>query len=64
MMDGQEIAVIAIVAAAGLYLARRTWHTWVGKKSGCNKGCACGDKAPAGAATLIPSDELRVRSAR
>jgi len=35
----QLAAVIAIIGLAALYVARSTWRTWAGKKSGCGSGC-------------------------
>jgi hypothetical protein len=61
-MDWQLVLVVPVVAAAGLYLLRRTWRTWAGQ-GGCAKGC-CGAPAketPAGRpgqVSFIPSDQL------
>ena len=57
-MDGQMIAVIAIVAAAGLYMVRRVWRTWAGKKSGCASSCSCAVETAANKPALIPSEDL------
>jgi hypothetical protein len=57
-MNEQLIAVAVIVAGAALYLARRTWRTWAGKKTGCGKGCSCGDRGSERTPALIPSESL------
>lgn len=38
-MSGQLAAVLVLVAAAGLFLARSTWRTWLGPAGGCGSGC-------------------------
>jgi hypothetical protein len=57
-MTIQEILVIVVAAAAGLYLARTAWRTWSG--SGCEKGCGCGPKRQE-PAKLIAAEDLLVR---
>ena len=57
-MTMQEVLVILVAAAAGLYLARAAWKTWSG--SGCEKGCGCGPKSEA-PAKLIATEDLLVR---
>ncbi len=45
-MDGQLIAVIAMIAVAAAYLGRATWKTWSGTKVGCGSGCGkCATKS-------------------
>lgn len=60
-MNGQLIAVAAIVCGAVFYLARQIWRTWAGRSSGCSKGCACGEKKTQPAGKLITAEELTVR---
>jgi hypothetical protein len=65
-MDWQLILVLLIVAAAVVYLARSSWRTWRGRKTGCGGGCSCAKTsvAPAGAregGTLIPLEQLSLR---
>jgi hypothetical protein len=59
-MDGQMIVVVMLVATAAVYLIRRSWRTWTGKKAGCGSGCACG-KPTQQRGGLIPSAELTLR---
>ena len=41
-LDSQLLAVFALVALAGVYVARRTLKEWSGKgKVGCGGGCGC-----------------------
>jgi hypothetical protein len=65
-MDGQTIAVVLIVAAAVLYLARATWRTWGGAKGGCGGGCGCKTAPPAGGErpTFIPAEQVGLRRRR
>jgi hypothetical protein len=37
--DWQLAATLALVGLAAAYIARTTWKTWTGKKSGCGSGC-------------------------
>jgi hypothetical protein len=66
-MNWQWLAVGISVTLASLYLARQSWRTWSGRKSGCGS-CSCASKTAvpktAGMATFIPSSELMVRSRR
>ena len=43
-MDFQLLIILALCAAALLYLGRRVWRTFAAKEAGCAKGCggACG----------------------
>ena len=62
-MDWQLPLVLVCLAAAALYVARRTWLTWRGRGGGCG-GCKCGGKAEAADArkdALIPVDDLTLR---
>ncbi len=58
-VDWQLLLVIPIVAVAVCYLARQTWRTWSGKKSGC-RGCGC-KASPAAQGEVIPVEQLTVR---
>jgi hypothetical protein len=61
-MDWQQVAVVAIVAAATYYLGRQTWRTWSGRKAGCGGSCDCSSKpAEPPAAALIPPDQITLR---
>jgi hypothetical protein len=65
-MDWQLLIVLVVVSVAGAYVARATWRTWRGAKSGCGGGCACpGGKAasPAGDArgNLISPEQVTLR---
>ena len=64
-VDWQVIAVLVIVAVAAAYLARVTWRSWRGSKTGCGGGCGCAAKAPAaeknGQAALVTTDQLTAR---
>ncbi|HEV3263800.1 MAG TPA: FeoB-associated Cys-rich membrane protein [Gemmataceae bacterium] len=65
-IDWQLIAVLVIVAVAAAYLARMTWRSWRGSKTGCGGGCGCNTKATPigeqnGKATLITTDQLTAR---
>jgi hypothetical protein len=63
-MDWQWLAVGASVAVAAGYLARQTWRTWSGRKSGCGS-CSCADKTAVSAGQrLIPASELTRRLRR
>jgi len=65
-MNAQMLAVLLIVSAAVVYLARQTWRTWAGHGRGCGKGC-CGTAANKPQPTaFIPSEHLtlRMRDAR
>ena len=57
-MTLQEMLVILVAAAAGLYLARAAWKTWSG--SGCEKGCGCAPKSEQ-PSKLIAAEDLLVR---
>jgi hypothetical protein len=62
-VDWQLLIVGVIVAGAAGYLARQTWRTWSGKKSGCG-GCSC--KSTTASASqeqtpLIPAEQLTWR---
>jgi hypothetical protein len=64
-MDWQLLTVGVIVAGAVLYLARQSWRTWAGTKSGCG-GCGggCGKPSKTGQTkgpVLIPIEQLQVR---
>jgi hypothetical protein len=63
-MDWQLLVVVVLVLLALLYLGRQTLRTWRGKGAGCG-GCKCPSAAnirnAAGAETLIPSDQVRLR---
>jgi hypothetical protein len=66
MLDGQLFLVLALVAVAVAYLARQTWRSWRGGRSGCGSGCgSCRNSAAAprgdGQATLIPAEQLTLR---
>lgn len=61
-MNWQLITVALIVAAAVLYLGRRSWRTWFARSAGCGGGCGCSEsKAPSSAGSLIPSEQLTIR---
>lgn len=60
-MDTQLLIVGVIVSAAAVYLGRRSWRTWTGKKAGCGKGCDCSGGKAAQRPALISSDELTLR---
>lgn len=66
-MDWQGFAVVASVAVAAAYLARRTWQTWAGRKAGCGN-CSCAAKteaaSPRPAVRLISTSELTARLRR
>jgi hypothetical protein len=66
-MNGQLLLVALIVAGAACYLARQTWRSWGGKKSGCG-GCGCGSSVAPGAddgqARLISPEQLTLRLRR
>jgi hypothetical protein len=57
--------VLAVVAAAGLYLARRAWRTWTAAKGPCPGGCGCSAKPVSSEDnSLIPVESLRIRPKR
>jgi hypothetical protein len=61
-MDWQLAIVLVVIAAALLYLARRTWRTWAGAKGGCGGTCGCaGGKADGKSVSLIPPEQLTLR---
>jgi hypothetical protein len=60
-MDLQLPTVVLIVAGALVYLGRRTWQTWSGKKVGCGNGCNCSGKKAESPPVLIPSEQLTLR---
>ena len=63
-VEWQMVAVLLIVAAAGVYLARATWHSLRASKSGCAGGCGCKTKSSDAAADepqLASMDELTAR---
>jgi hypothetical protein len=62
-MNWQLIAVIVIVSAASLYLARQTWSAFIGRKGGCASGCGCSTKATPtnGDSSLIAPQEITLR---
>ncbi len=66
-MDWQPIAAAVSVVLALAYVIRRGLRTWRGRSAGCG-GCRCPGEASAArngkAATLIPSDQLTLRSRR
>jgi hypothetical protein len=51
-LDWQNLIALAIVAIAGLYLARQAWITFARKKSGACGSCA---SCPASATASEPS---------
>jgi hypothetical protein len=63
----QWSAVALSVLVAVAYLARQTWRTWAGRKSGCGE-CSCAAKketSPRGSSVpLIPTSELTSRLRR
>jgi hypothetical protein len=63
-MDWQLLFVAVLVVLALLYLGRQSLRAWRGKGAGCG-GCKCPSTAQAantaGAETLIPSDQVRLR---
>ena len=60
--DWQLLVAWAVVAAAGCYLARRTWRTWAAKKGACGGGCGCTGNRPAnGNTALVSREELLSR---
>ena len=60
-MNWQLVLVALCVGVSALYVARQTWRTWAGKKSGCG-GCGCGKTKPETAAPrIIPVEELTWR---
>ena len=63
-MEVQLVLTGLIVGLAALYLARRSWRTWSGRRAGCGKGCGDGCAAPKEEtpATFIPSSQLTLRS--
>ncbi len=40
-MDLQQLIAISIALLAGAYLARRSWHSLRGQRSGCGSCAAC-----------------------
>jgi len=65
-MDWQLALVGIMVAAAALYLARASWHSWRSGKAGCSGGCcSTGKEAPSkngsSAIPLISEDQLTAR---
>ena len=61
-MVWQLVIVAVIVAAAAWYIARATWRTWSGRKSGCGGGCGCGSKTAAEQkGTVIPVEQITLR---
>ena len=65
-----QLAIVAlIVVAAAVYLIRKTWKTWSGSGQGCGGGCGCSKAANIpeknqDSLTLIPADQLTIRSRR
>ena len=51
--DWQLAAALAIVGLAAAYVARMTWRSWSGKKSGCASAC--------GKCATTPQDEDKGR---
>jgi hypothetical protein len=63
-MTWQLLLVMLIVAGAACYLARQTWRSWGGKKSGCGGSCGCAGRPTSSASnspTLIPAEQLTLR---
>jgi hypothetical protein len=64
-MPWQMPLVLLVIAAAAVYLARQTWRSWTGTKSGgCGGGCGC-SKATAteskDGVTLVPVEQVTLR---
>ncbi len=58
-MDWQTPTVGLLVMAATVYLARKAWNTFFGKKPGCGSGCGtCGaeEESKAGRISLPRAD--------
>lgn len=51
----QLVATLAIVALAAAYVARSTWKSWTGRKTGCASGCG---KCAAPAAPSQPKGRI------
>ena len=60
---GWQLVLVGLCVALALgYLARRGWRTWRGRAAGCG-GCKCTTPpARQEAATLIPVEQLTLRS--
>jgi hypothetical protein len=63
-MSWQWPLVILVIVLAAVYLARQTWRTWTGSKSGgCGGGCSC-SKATAtpnqDGVTLVPVEQVKL----
>jgi hypothetical protein len=62
-LDWQNLVVLAIVFAAGLYLARQAWLTITRKKAGACGSCAsCPASAPAKDQQVIQVTPLEMNS--
>jgi hypothetical protein len=60
--DWQLLVALALVAAAGCYLARRAWRTWTAKRSGCGGSCGCtGNGSAKESTSLVSREELLSR---
>jgi len=60
-MNWQLAVTIVFVAIAGLYLVRRSWRTWFGRKAGCGGGCGCASKPSETVSALISTDQMLAR---
>lgn len=56
-MDWQLVAVLVVVAGAGIYLVRHNLRGWSGKK-GCGGGCNCAGQKSAKAESAVPLQQL------
>lgn len=62
-LDWQSLVVLAIVVAAGLYLARQAWITFAQKKSGaCGSCSSCPASEPAQDRQVIQLTPLEMNS--
>jgi hypothetical protein len=62
-LDWQNLIALAIVAIAGLCLARQAWITFARKKSGACGSCAsCPASAPANDQQVIQLKPLEMKS--
>lgn len=61
-MEIQWLLAATLVVLCTAYLLRRAWKTWSAKSS-CGGSCGCHSAPKANTEmTLIPSDQLRLRS--
>jgi len=62
-MGWQLPIAVLIVLAAVAYLARRTWRSLTGRKTGGCSGCGCArvPSAAEGQGILIPAEQITLR---